>query len=177
MIDILFICSFCYCCYVACRQKRVCWMALFRAEVTGEYCQFEHFNASCRSPTERIYIRSAQYGRMRVGRCVKVDLGYLGCVADVRHVIESRCSGRPHCSVAVIDDELRKRSPCPTDVTSHLQVSYACVTGQSVSRPICHAQFRYKIVCNLKMESFRKIEFSENVLKITCVAIEKAMRF
>jgi len=104
-----------------------------RVEDTGEYCAFEHFNASCRSPTERIYIRSAQYGRMRVGRCVKVDLGYLGCAADVRHVIESRCSGRPRCSVPVADDQLRTRSPCPTDVTWYLQVSYACVTGQSVA--------------------------------------------
>jgi len=105
---------------------------LCHAEETGEYCSFEYFNASCRSPAERIYIRSAQYGRMRVGRCVKVDLGYLGCAADVRHVIEARCSGRPRCSIAVTDAELRTRSPCPTDVTWYLQVSYACVTGQLI---------------------------------------------
>jgi len=110
------------------------------AEETGEYCAFEHFNASCRSATKRIYIRSAQYGRMRVGRCVKVDLGYLGCAADVRHVIEARCSGRPRCSIAVADVELRTRSPCPTDVTWYLQVSYACVTGES------HAKRRYRCV-------------------------------
>ena len=107
-------------------------MLFCHAEETGEYCAFEYFNASCQSPTERIYIRSAQYGRMRVGRCVKVDLGYLGCSADVRHVIEFRCSGRPRCSVAVVDEELRTRSPCPSDVTWYLQVSYACVSGQSL---------------------------------------------
>lgn len=112
-------------------MKRDGWRCCVGAEEsTGEYCAFEHFNASCRSPNERIYIRSAQYGRMRVGRCVKVDLGYLGCAADVRHVIEARCSGRLRCSVAVGDVELRTRSPCPTDVTWYLQVSYACVTGQ-----------------------------------------------
>jgi len=116
------------------RQKKpVELMAFCCTEETSEYCAFEYFNASCRSPTERIYIRSAQYGRMRVGRCVKVDLGYLGCAADVRHVIESRCSGRRRCSVAVADDELRTRSPCPTDVTWYLQVSYACVTGQLIN--------------------------------------------
>ena len=116
------------------RLLDVAWLAL-AGETTGEYCAFEYFNVSCRSsPAERIYIRSAQYGRMRVGRCVKVDLGYLGCVADVRHVMEARCSGRRRCSVAVTDAELRTRSPCPTDVTWYLQVSYACVAGQHYFR-------------------------------------------
>jgi hypothetical protein len=66
---------------------------------------------------------------MQLGRCVKVDLGYLGCTVNVRHVIESRCGARQHCSVAVADDELRMRKPCPPDVTWYLEVSYECVKG------------------------------------------------
>ena len=50
--------------------------------------------------------------------------------------MEARCAGRPRCAVAVTDAELRTRSPCPTDVTWYLQVSYACVTGQRFIRPL-----------------------------------------
>jgi len=33
-----------------------------------EYCKWETFNASCRSPDHVIVMRSARYGRMRFGR-------------------------------------------------------------------------------------------------------------
>jgi len=33
-----------------------------------EYCKWETFNASCRSPDHVIVMRTARYGRMRFGR-------------------------------------------------------------------------------------------------------------
>ncbi len=39
-----------------------------------EYCNRETFHAEC-SPNEVIVMRHALYGRMSLGRCVKVDLG------------------------------------------------------------------------------------------------------
>ena len=41
-----------------------------------------------------IRIEQARYGRMRLGRCVTTDFGYVGCSADVKNIMESLCSGR-----------------------------------------------------------------------------------
>ena len=43
-----------------------------------EYCIDETFNPQCGSG-ELILMHSALYGRMRVGRCLPMDLGYMGC--------------------------------------------------------------------------------------------------
>lgn len=117
--------------HLTCHVTPVCVCATEEFPVmTGEYCAFEYFNATCRSSGELLYIRSARYGRMRVGgRCVKVDLGYVGCSNDVTHVISSRCTARTQCSVPVGDSELRLRRPCPTDVTWYLEVTYSCIKG------------------------------------------------
>lgn len=93
-----------------------------------EFCSHEVFNATCR-PNEVLMIQSASYGRLRLGRCVKIGLGFLGCKANVRHIVEMRCTGRRHCSLPVADLELRMTTPCPTDVTWHLEVSYVCQKG------------------------------------------------
>ena len=109
---------------------------------SADYCAFEYFNVTCRMPDELLYIRSARYGRMRIGgRCVKVDLGFVGCAVDVSHVISARCTGRPHCAMAVGDAELRMRRPCPTDVTWYLEVSHMCVKGNRSSYLPCWALF------------------------------------
>ena len=55
-----------------------------------DYCETETFNASCR-PGEVIVIKSAHYGRMRLGRCVKKDLGYIGCSTGERDAASLRC--------------------------------------------------------------------------------------
>ena len=49
--------------------------------VHQEVCQSEVFRASCSEDV--ILIETALFGRMRIGRCVEADLGYLGCAADV----------------------------------------------------------------------------------------------
>ncbi len=43
-----------------------------------DYCETELFNATCRTG-EVIMMKTAHYGRMRLGRCVRKDLGYIGC--------------------------------------------------------------------------------------------------
>ncbi len=47
-----------------------------------EYCQFEHFNVSCPEGS-LLLMTKARYGRMKVGKCVRGDYGYIGCAADV----------------------------------------------------------------------------------------------
>ena len=40
----------------------------------GEFCNGESFKPQCRDD-EVIDVKQAKYGRMRLGRCVEVDLG------------------------------------------------------------------------------------------------------
>ena len=57
-----------------------------------DYCPWESFNAKCQK-NEVIVMEVARYGRMRLGRCVKNDLGYVGCFSDVIQILDSKCSG------------------------------------------------------------------------------------
>ena len=57
----------------------------------SEYCQFDEFEASCERD-EVIIVETAQYGRMRSGRCISGE-GYIGCSADVRVYLDGHCSG------------------------------------------------------------------------------------
>lgn len=88
-------------------------------------------------------MRSALYGRMRVGRCVetegrlvdvmKNDHLYLGCSADVLPVVDSRCSGQSRCYVKVAD--FRSTRPCYAGLEMYLEASYSCARGRPPYRP------------------------------------------
>ena len=92
----------------------------------GEYCQFDEFVANCEDD-EVIVIETAQYGRMRSGRCISGE-GYIGCSADVRVYLDGHCSGRRQCAVSVasLTDIVQ---PCRRDFTSYLHASYNCIKG------------------------------------------------
>ena len=96
-----------------------------------EYCHREIFNATCET-NEVIVMQMARYGRMSLGKCIKIDLGYLGCAVDVLSVMDYKCSGRSSCSLNVDDDILYSTHPCPPDITPHLQASYSCIKGKSL---------------------------------------------
>jgi hypothetical protein len=90
----------------------------------------EAFNATCRQPDEVVVINEARYGRMSIGRCVTGSYGQLGCSVDVRRVLDSKCSGRRACRVAIPDSDLFATRPCPGDFTSYLDASYRCQRGK-----------------------------------------------
>jgi len=96
--------------------------------VTTEHCNMELFNATCRQG-EMLLIDEARYGRMKLGRCVTRSYGHLGCAADVRRILDARCSGRPACQFIVPDPTIYSTQPCPDDFTSYLQTTYSCVPG------------------------------------------------
>ncbi|KAI0209179.1 hypothetical protein LSAT2_006149 [Lamellibrachia satsuma] len=98
--------------------------------VERDYCQWETFNATCRS-TEVIVIANARYGRMQAGRCADQNYGHLGCSVSVLGHIDSLCSGRHQCKFVVPDSSLRRMSPCPKDFTPYLRSSYRCVPVES----------------------------------------------
>ena len=70
------------------------------------------FNATCGSD-EVILLTHARYGRMRVGKCVKIDYGHVGCASDVLPLADSRCSGRRQCQIRIPDALFGKTKPCP----------------------------------------------------------------
>ena len=93
-----------------------------------EFCHLETFNASCPHDTV-IVMQSARYGRMKVGNCVKRNLGYVGCAVDVMRYMDAHCSGRSSCRVSIVDLAKTDMKPCPEDVTSYLEASYQCLPG------------------------------------------------
>ena len=99
----------------------------------AEYCHREIFNATCET-NEVVVMQMARYGRMSLGKCIKIDLGYLGCAVDVLSVMDYKCSGRSSCSLNVDDDILYSTKPCPADITPHLQASYSCIKGNQGNR-------------------------------------------
>lgn len=92
-----------------------------------DYCQFEDFDAHC-DQDEVVLMKAARYGRMRVGRCVSRDYGFIGCVANVMGELDRKCSGQRRCHFAIA--VLREiYQPCPKDLTAYLEASYTCVKG------------------------------------------------
>ena len=104
-----------------------------------EFCHLETFNASCPHDTV-IVMQSARYGRMKVGNCVKRNLGYVGCAVDVMRYMDAHCSGRSSCRVSIVDLAKTEMKPCPEDVTSYLEASYQCLPGTLCW---CYCYFNY----------------------------------
>lgn len=105
-----------------------------------EFCEGETFTARCRSHDEVVVMTSVHYGRMRLGRCLAVNYGNLGCQLDVRRQFDAWCSGRRTCDVRVssIIDSLPDPDafPCTRDFRGYLEASYTCVKGpQTCSLP------------------------------------------
>src|SRR6218665_84918 len=98
----------------------------------GDYCDTESFHAEC-SESEVILMTRALYGRMRVGRCVEYDLGYIDCYSDVLQRLDRRCSGQRKCEVRIPDAEFESTRPCLKELKTYLEVSYTCVKGTSSS--------------------------------------------
>ena len=106
-----------------------------------EYCQPGEFSATC-GPQDVLLVTSALYGRMRLGKCVKIDYGSIGCAADVLSEMDRKCSGRHECTFDV--DSLHGKQPCPGDLTPYLEATYECISGK------CRKQLSpiyFKLVC------------------------------
>ena len=110
------------------------FLSLFSVGVqtAREICESETFSARCRS-NEVIMMTSAQYGRMRIGRCIRADLGYLGCATDVLYLADNRCSGKRQCDIRVPDGEFDDTSPCFKELKIYMEASYTCLRGEMVS--------------------------------------------
>ena len=85
---------------------------------------------TCASYDEVIVVRNAEYGRMRVGRCVH-DSTYVGCRISVLAQLDRLCSGRPACRVPLPNAVLDAVDPClVASVKSYLHVAADCQKGR-----------------------------------------------
>lgn len=87
-------------------------------------------------------MKSATYGRMRIGRCITSkgieergpevlqDPRYLGCSLTVLDILDRKCSRKTQCEIRVIDMALENIVPtCYPDLMVYLEVNYECING------------------------------------------------
>ncbi|ELU12142.1 hypothetical protein CAPTEDRAFT_224991 [Capitella teleta] len=100
----------------------------------NEFCEAETFTAAC-PDGHVIAMTHAYYGRMRMGKCVDRDYGYVGCYANVMTHMDALCSGQSSCSLRIPDGMLDRVNECPKDFKTYLEASYKCIP---VSRIDCN---------------------------------------
>jgi len=81
-------------------------------------------------------METARYGRMRLGRCIQYDLGFIGCSADVLGLADSVCSGRRRCEISLPNEAFDRVKPCLSELKSYLTASYRCLKGAARSKLI-----------------------------------------
>ena len=87
---------------------------------------------------EIILMKSATYGRMRVGRCItaaeleNLRSHHLGCSEDILSFFDQKCSGKTDCEVRVIDITVESINPCPFSLNVYLEVSYDCISSKLI---------------------------------------------
>ena len=97
-----------------------------------EYCGNEVFSPTC-SHDQVIVMTHATYGRMKLGKCIKRDLGFIGCQTDILAVLDSKCSNKRTCTVDINDDlnfNDRIPNPCSSEMFRHLEANYTCQSGK-----------------------------------------------
>jgi len=108
-------------------------------EALQEYCLYETFVGRCWRG-EVIVMQSALWGRMKSGRCLQLSANFLkmhgndpmfiGCFQDVLPLADSKCSGRPECSILISDPSFNNTKPCYADLKMYFEASYQCVRGR-----------------------------------------------
>ncbi|ELT93839.1 hypothetical protein CAPTEDRAFT_193942 [Capitella teleta] len=94
-------------------------------EIIEETCTLENFIPRCSSAQE-IFITQSHYGHMKMGKCVTVDTGHLGCMADVTSIAQERCNGKTRCQISA-DAEIARTQPCAQGIYTYLENAYVCV--------------------------------------------------
>ena len=89
----------------------------------------EKFSPEC--PSDQVIVMDyARYGRMKLGRCIDRDYGYIDCFADVQDLVDMRCSGRRTCVINVPDQLLDYgTAACPKDLKHYLEANFTCLEG------------------------------------------------
>lgn len=109
---------------------------------TNEYCSGETFRPRCAGGSSDVIVMlTAQFGRMRFGRCLVEEPGFapmannprfVGCFDDVKQVLDQRCSGLSECDVRITDQTFEGTQPCYAGLKMHLEASFMCIKGSAV---------------------------------------------
>ena len=73
-------------------------------------------------------MKEAFYGRMRIGKCVNHDMGYLGCETDILNILDGKCSNKQFCDFVVVLElnfDQGIANPCK-DLARYLEADYSC---------------------------------------------------
>ena len=107
----------------------------------AEYCGREDFIAHC-AGGDVIVMTRAVYGRMRLGKCITQDVGYLGCQTDVLGVMDDVCSSRDRCRVQPLLDlnfHSHIQNPCMGELMRYLEADFSCRRGTRIDTHIIFA--------------------------------------
>ena len=105
-------------------------LCYFAGELS-EYCTFEVFKANC-APDHVVVMTTATYGRMRLGRCITEDYGYIGCGLSVIGELDRYCSGRRSCEMPPMYEAVSHETlsvNCNKDLQRFLLAEYRCING------------------------------------------------
>nr|UCK81577.1 Gal-binding and CUB domains containing receptor 2 [Arenicola marina] len=133
---------------------------LFDAVTTEDVCVREQFTPVC-AANEVIVMKSAAFGRMEIGRCIKTDFGHIACQSDALQLMDSICSGLPSCSFLndMNDERLLKLNQCPMELISYLELEYECVKVDVPAHRFCHEPIQvsnqHGIIASLVTDSTR----------------------
>ncbi|ESN96071.1 hypothetical protein HELRODRAFT_163101 [Helobdella robusta] len=118
-----------------CPSSFVKFLEVVHRCVKEEYCNSELFQPRCRKPDNVIVIKEAIFGRRTHGKCLQSegtpsasnlnDKNFIGCYADVSHIIEAKCAGREDCAVWVVQAETETQ--CHKYLKQFLEVQFECV--------------------------------------------------
>ena len=78
----------------------------------------------------------ALYGRMKLGKCIEVDAGYIGCQNDILYLADRWCSGRQECNIFVPNQDIKAANTACNikGFTRYMEVEYSCVTRKLVPK-------------------------------------------
>ena len=112
-----------------------------------EKCNNEELTLSC-SINEIVFVTSAEYGRMSVGRCITEEDEFMGCTNDVLPLLDRWCSGRQECSFRVGNDELEAANDnCRKILKQYLKLDYSCLEGKLLCKCVILGGNGYLELC------------------------------
>lgn len=91
-----------------------------------ELCLRDKFTTKC-PEGHVIVMHTAEFGRMRIGKCARTNFGYIPCSNNVMHIVDQECSGRRECFLDVFKT-FREMKPCG-EVESYLELNFTCLQG------------------------------------------------
>lgn len=100
----------------------------------SEVCVGEDFNIKC-SRGNLILMQKAHLGRMKIGKCVDSNIGYLGCYKNVLNKLDDLCSGQKECNIPkMVKGDFEhiqgEAHDCPKALDAYLETMHTCVPGE-----------------------------------------------